>query len=69
MIRLRCIIDNPSYFSDPYIQETDGDASGYGLARLAQAAAFPNGMDPVMVWLAQPDENQKPDAGAKLSET
>ncbi|KAH8651120.1 hypothetical protein BX600DRAFT_516714 [Xylariales sp. PMI_506] len=53
-IQLPCILDNPSYFSDPYAAQTGRDASGYVLAGLARAITFPNGLDPVMVWLVQP---------------
>ncbi|KAE8154847.1 hypothetical protein BDV25DRAFT_147095 [Aspergillus avenaceus] len=53
-IQLPCTLDNPSYFADPYAAKTGRDASGYVLAGLAQAIAFPNGLDPVMVWLVQP---------------
>ena len=58
-IQLPCTIDNPSYFRDPYAKETGRDASGYVLAGLARAATFPDGMDPVMVWLVQSDANDK----------
>ena len=57
-IQLPCTIDNPSFFNDPYAQETGRDASGYVLAGLAQAAAFSNGMDPVMVWLVAEVKNE-----------
>ena len=53
-----CTIGNPSYFSDPYSRENGRDASGYVFAGLAQAAAFPNGLDLVMVWLVQRDERR-----------
>ena len=54
-IQLPCTIDNPSYFKDPYVEETGRDGSAYVLAGLARAAAFPDsqGLDPVMVWLVQ----------------
>jgi hypothetical protein len=51
---LPCTIDNPSHFEDYYAKETGRDTSGYVLAGLSKAAAFPNGLDPVMVWLVQP---------------
>lgn len=54
VIQLPCTLDNPSYFSDPYAEKTGRDASGYVLAGLARAIAFPNGLDPPMVWLVQP---------------
>jgi hypothetical protein len=53
-VQLPCTIDNPSYFEDYYVKETGRDTNGYVLAGLAKAAAFPNGLDPVMVWLVQP---------------
>jgi hypothetical protein len=54
-IQMPCTIDNPSYFHDPYAEVTGRDASGYVLAGLARAAAFPDpdGLDPVMVWLVR----------------
>ncbi|KAJ5489528.1 hypothetical protein N7539_004418 [Penicillium diatomitis] len=60
-IQLPCTLDNPSYFADPYVAKTGRDASGYVLASLAQAIAFPNGLDLVMVMLVQPrgDTNSK----------
>lgn len=58
-IQVQSTIDNPSYFHDPYAKETDGDASGYVLAGLARASAFPSKQDPVVVWLVQPS----PDGG------
>ncbi|MCJ1431034.1 hypothetical protein MMC27_000384 [Xylographa pallens] len=53
-VQLPCTLDNPSYFADPYAAQTGRDASGYVLAGLAEAAKFPKGDDPVMVWLVQP---------------
>jgi hypothetical protein len=58
-IQLPCTLDNPSYFADPYVAKTGRDASGYVLAGLAQAIAFPNGLDPVMVVLVQPKVNTR----------
>jgi hypothetical protein len=58
-IQLPCTLDNPSYFADPYVAKTGRDASGYDLAGLAQAIAFPNGLDPVMVVLVQPKVNTR----------
>jgi hypothetical protein len=62
-IQLPCTIDNPSYFSDPYSETTGRDASGYVLAGLARAAAFPDpqGLDPVMVWFVQPNNGYNAD--------
>jgi hypothetical protein len=54
-IQLPCTLDNPSYFSDPYAAKTGRDASGFVLAGLARAITFPDGLDPVMVWLVQPN--------------
>ncbi|KAI8721578.1 hypothetical protein NCS52_00299600 [Fusarium sp. LHS14.1] len=54
-IELDSIIDNPSYFVDPYANSTF-DASGYVLAGLSRAADLPkattdpNGTDGSMVW-------------------
>ncbi|CBF74905.1 hypothetical protein AN4005.2 [Aspergillus nidulans FGSC A4] len=59
MVQLPCTLDNPSYFADPYVAKTGRDASGYVLAGLAQAIAFSNGLDPVMVVLVQPKANTK----------
>ncbi|MCJ1281307.1 hypothetical protein MMC26_000626 [Xylographa opegraphella] len=53
-VQLPCTLDNPSYFADPYAAQTASDASGYVLAGLAEAAKFPKGDNPVMVWLVQP---------------
>ncbi|KAK7733691.1 hypothetical protein SLS53_008158 [Cytospora paraplurivora] len=53
-IQLPCTLDNPSYFSDPYVSRTGRDASGYVLAGLARAILFPGGPNAVMVWLVQP---------------
>ncbi|KAI1411057.1 hypothetical protein F5Y13DRAFT_66147 [Hypoxylon sp. FL1857] len=58
-IQLDSTLDNPSYFSDPYAEKTGRDASGYVLAGMAQAIAFPNGLDPAMVWLVQPTTKGK----------
>jgi len=58
-IQVECTIDNPSYFRDPYANETDRDASGYVLAGLARACTFPSMQDPVIVWLVQ----RSPDGG------
>jgi hypothetical protein len=60
-IQVGSTIDNPSYFSDPFAAETGRDASGYVLAGLARAAAFPDldGMDSVMVWLVQHARDSK----------
>lgn len=55
--RLPCVLDNPSYFHDPYVSQTGRDASAYVLAGLALAAQFPNGRDPGMVWLVRRSEN------------
>jgi len=54
-------IDNPSYFADPFAPETGRDVSGYALASLARAAAFPDpdNMDSVTLWLVQSSEASK----------
>lgn len=64
-IQLSSTIDNPSYFKDPYAETTGRDASGYVLAGLARAAAFPDpqGLDPVMVWFVQRREACKAETG------
>jgi hypothetical protein len=58
-------IDNPSYFADPFAPETGRDVSGYALAGLARAAAFPDpdNMDSVMLWLVQSSEASKDATG------
>lgn len=62
-IQLSCTIDNPSYFSDPYVSSTGRDASGYVLAGLARAILFPSGPNAAMVWLVQPRADVGPTAG------
>jgi hypothetical protein len=60
-IQLLSTLDNPFYYKDPYAS-ADNDASGYVLAGLARGcdmsktAADPKGIDPVMVWLVQPNK-------------
>ncbi|KAI1374463.1 hypothetical protein F4677DRAFT_455459 [Hypoxylon crocopeplum] len=66
-IQLHSTLDNPSYFSDPYAAKTGRDASGYVLAGMAQAIAFPNGLDPAMVWLVQPAANADSSVAVKAS--
>lgn len=60
-IQLPMTVDNPTYFHDPYAQETGYDASGYVNAGLARALKFPSHQDPVMVYLvsASSDRTQK----------
>ena len=60
-IQLPITIDNPTYFHDPYAQETGHDASGYVIAGLARAYEFPSHQDPVSVYLvsASGDRTQK----------
>ncbi|KAI9842531.1 MAG: hypothetical protein M1838_003088 [Thelocarpon superellum] len=55
-IQFESTVDNPSYFADPYVHETGRDASGFVVAGLARAIAFPDGSDPVVVWLVQRSE-------------
>jgi hypothetical protein len=65
VIQLPSTLDNPSYFSDPYAEETGRDASGYVLAGLARAVTFPLASEviPVMVWLVQPTRNVGSESG------
>ena len=60
-VQLPITVDNPTYFHDPYAQETGRDASGYVLAGLARAIEFKTGQDPVGVYLvsASDDRTQK----------
>lgn len=60
-IQLPHTVDNPSYFHDPYAQETGRDASGYVNAGLTRAGEFLSGRDPVTVHLvsASSDRTQK----------
>ena len=62
-VQLGSTIDNPTYFADPYAEQTGRDASGYVLAGLLNAAAFPTaeGKDPVVVWMVQPLDMQPDD--------
>ena len=51
-LQLPNTIDNPSYFHDPYAASTGRDASGYVLAGLTRAIAFPTAQkNPTSVWL------------------
>lgn len=65
VIQLPSTLDNPSYFSDPYAEETGRDASGYVLAGLARAVTFPLASEviPVMVWLVQSIRNVGSESG------
>lgn len=64
--QLGSTLDNPSYYSDPYASAPGAadDASGYVLAGLAQAHSLakdetiPGALDPVMVWLVQPNRGR-----------
>ena len=60
-VQLPITVDNPSYFHDPYAQETGYDASGYVIAGLARAHEMPSDQDPVAVYLvsASGDRTQK----------
>ena len=60
-VQLPMTVDNPTYFHDPYAQETGHDASGYVIAGLARAYEFPSHQDPVTVYLvsASGDRTQK----------
>ena len=50
-VQLPHCVDNPTYFHDPYAQETGHDASGYVIAGLARGCGFPSRRDPVTVHL------------------
>lgn len=50
-VQLPITVDNPTYFHDPYAQETGHDASGYVIAGLARAFEMPSHQDPVAVYL------------------
>ena len=60
-IQLPITVDNPTYFHDPYAQETGRDASGYVIAGLARAAKVHSHQDPISVYLvsASGDRTQK----------
>ena len=60
-VQLPITVANPTYFHDPYATETEHDSSGYVIAGLARAAAFPSHQDPVTVYLvsASGDRTQK----------
>ena len=60
-VQLPNTVDNPTYFHDPYAQETGHDASGYVIAGLARAYEFMSHQDPVSVYLvsASGDRTQK----------
>ena len=60
-IQLPITVDNPTYFHDPYAQDTGCDASGYVIAGLARAAKCHSHQDPVSVYLvsASGDRTQK----------
>lgn len=58
-IQMGSSLDNPTYFSDPYVAQTGRDASGYVLAGLPRACDLskthqdPNAHEPSLVWLLQ----------------
>ena len=64
-IEIDSVVDNPSYFSDPYVKETGVDRSGYvlpGIAKavnLAHTSRDPKGVDPVMVWYVRRKDQDK----------
>ena len=58
-VQLPMTIDNPTYFHDPYAQETGHDASGYVIAGLARASKFPSHQDPVIVYLVSSSGDRK----------
>lgn len=59
-VGLDSCIDNPSYYRDPYVSDDSEDRSAFVLAGLSRGVDLkktcqdPNGLDPVMVWLAKP---------------
>lgn len=66
-VQIDSILDNPTYFHDPYAEKTGRDASGYVLAGLSSAITWPlaEGGNPTIVWLVQPsprpDEPRAPE--------
>jgi hypothetical protein len=74
-VRFKSIVDNPSYFSDPFANETY-DASGFVLAGLARGIDLVDNVrnrsakDPVMVWGVRPVPQRAGDGpGAEKWET
>ena len=57
-VQLPNTVDNPTYFHDPYAQETGHDASGYIIAGLARAANWPSHQNPVTVILVSASGNR-----------
>ena len=54
-IQMASCVDNPSYFRDPYANQTGRDASGFVIVGLATAVQWPHRyQNPIMVWLLQP---------------
>ena len=60
-VQLPITVDNPTYFHDPYAEETGHDASGYVIAGLIRAHDLPGHQNPVAVYLvsASSDRAQK----------
>ncbi|UNI21303.1 hypothetical protein JDV02_007304 [Purpureocillium takamizusanense] len=62
-IQFDSIIDNPSYFSDPFATDEANDSSGFVLCGLTRAVDMPRtirdpeGTEPIMVWKASPDDS------------
>ncbi|KAK3359455.1 hypothetical protein B0T25DRAFT_99010 [Lasiosphaeria hispida] len=75
LVAFDSIIDNPSYFSDPFASRWGTDHSGFLLPGLARATDLgrthrdPKATEPVIVWLARPaKEKSKPGkSGAPIS--
>ena len=54
-IQMASCVDNPSYFRDPYSNQTGRDASGFVIVGLSTAFQWPDRyQNPIMVWLVQP---------------
>ena len=62
-------IDNPFYFHDPYAKEMGRDASGLVMAGLAFAAAWPQKINPSVVWLIQPPPSSSSSGSSSSSTT
>lgn len=71
-ISLGSTIDNPSWFSDSYADESTGDSSGFVLGGLTRAIDLrktghdPQGKEGVMVWFVTPDKNASGQWNKKL---
>lgn len=71
-IELDSCIDNPSWFTDPYASDVNGDASGFVLGGLTRALDSPKtvhdpkGREGVVVWYVTPSKNASGDWDKKL---